>query len=124
MLKYNDNLQKEHKTKNFTQTIISVSKRKVWLIQDGRGVSESYTNLLQDQSGITTKLQRNHLEKPTELQLARSFTTMDRQKKTLQHNVTGREWGGDMRGLPVLPWVAVEVGYYSGQGVPPEKCGM
>ena len=35
-------------------------------IQDGRGVSGIYTNLLPRQFGIMAKLQRNHPEKPTE----------------------------------------------------------
>ena len=46
--------------------------------------------------------------------------TKDRQKKSLHHNKTSREYGGGIRGLAGLPWVAVEVpeGYFSGQGVP------
>ena len=43
---------------------------------------------------------------------------MDKQKKQLQHNVTGRECRRDARGLDGLPQVAAEVleGYLSGQG--------
>ena len=42
---------------------------------------------------------------------------MDRQKKPLYHNMTGRECGGE-RWLAGLPWVGAEVskGYFSGQG--------
>ena len=45
---------------------------------------------------------------------------MDRQKKPLYHNVTGRECRGDTRGLAGLPWLAAEVpgGYFRGQGLP------
>ena len=51
---------------------------------------------------------------------------MDRQKEPLHHNETGMECGGGMRGLARLPEVTAEVpeGYFSGQGVPPEKCGV
>ena len=52
--------------------------------------------------------------------------TTDRQKKPLHHNVTGREYKGDMRELAGLPQGAAEVleGYFSGQGVPPKKSGV
>ena len=87
-------------------------------IQDGRGVSGIYTNLLPRQFGIMAKLQRNHPEKPTEHQLER------RQKKPLHHNETGRECGGGERGLAVLPWPTAEVleGYFSGLELSYEKC--
>ena len=51
---------------------------------------------------------------------------MDRQKKQLQHNMTGRECGGDTRGIAGCPWAAGEVleGYLSSQEVPPEKRGV
>ena len=50
--------------------------------------------------------------------------TKDRQKKSLHHNKTSREYGGGIRGLAGLPWVAAEVleGYFSGWGVHSEKC--
>ena len=35
--------------------------------------------------------------------------TKDRQKKSLHHNKTSREYGGGIRGLAGLPWVAAEV---------------
>ena len=55
-----------------------------------------------------------------------SLITLDRQKKQLQHSVTGMEYTGDMRGLAGHPWAAAEVpeGYLSGLGDPPEKCGV
>ena len=51
---------------------------------------------------------------------------MDKEKKTLQHNVTSSGYRGDMRRLLGLPWVAAEVpkGYFSGLGVSPEKSGV
>ena len=51
---------------------------------------------------------------------------MDRQKKPLHHNKTGRECRGGTRGLAELPWVAAEVpeGYVGGQGGPSDVCGM
>ena len=51
---------------------------------------------------------------------------MDRQKNQLQHNVTGRKCGGDVRRLAGLLWAAGEgqEAYFSGQGVLPEKCGV
>ena len=80
----------------------------------------------QDQSGITTKLWRNHLEQTTEQQRERSLITTDRQKKQLEHNLTGRECGGDVRGLAGHPQMAAEIleGYLSNQLDPPEKCGV
>ena len=38
------------------QVLQEKTHRKIMWIQDGRGVSGSYTNLSQDQSGIATKL--------------------------------------------------------------------
>ena len=61
----------------------------------------------QDQSGITTKLWKNHLEQKTEQWRERSLITLDRQKNQLQHNLTGRECGGDSRRLAGHPQVAV-----------------
>ena len=57
--------------------------------------------------------------------MERRLITMDRQKKPFHHE-TGRECRGGMRGLARLPWVRAEVseGYFSGQGVPLEKCGV
>ena len=51
--------------------------------------------------------------------------TTDGQKKTLQHNMTGRECRGDKRGLAGLPEAAAEVleGYFSGQAVPLRSVG-
>ena len=42
--------------------------------------------------------------------------TMDRQKKQLHHNMTGRECRADMKGLAGLPWMAANVPerYFSG----------
>ena len=56
--------------------------------------------------------------------MERSLVTKKRQKKPFHHNETGRECGGGMRRLAGLPWVAAEdpEGYFSSQGVPPEKC--
>ena len=48
------------------------------------------------------------------------------QNKPFHHNKTGRVFGEDARGLAGLPWVTAEdlEGYFSGQEVPPEKCGV
>ena len=50
--------------------------------------------------------------------------TMDRQKKPLHHNETGRKCRGFTRELAGLPWEAAKVleGYFSSQGDPLEKC--
>ena len=49
---------------------------------------------------------------------------MDREKNQLQHNGTGRECVGVVRGLTGHPPEAAEVseGYLSSQLDPPEKC--
>ena len=62
----------------------------------------------QDQTGITTKLQKNHPEEPTEHQPQGSLITKDLWKKNNHHNETGRKCGG-ARGLSGLPWTAAEV---------------
>ena len=51
---------------------------------------------------------------------------MDRKKKSLYHNVTGRECGGSVRGLAELPWAVAEMPeeYFSGWVVPSEKRGV
>ena len=51
---------------------------------------------------------------------------MDRLKKPLQGNETGRECEGSMKGLAGLPWAAPKVpeGYFTGRGIPPEECGV
>ena len=58
--------------------------------------------------------------------MERSLITMDKQKKPLHQNETGRECRGGARGLAGLPWVATEVteGYFSDQGFSSEKCGV
>ena len=58
--------------------------------------------------------------------MERSLTTIDGQNKPLQQSVTGREYRVEVRGLAGLPQVAAEVpvGYLSGQGIAPEKCGV
>ena len=50
---------------------------------------------------------------------------MDRQKKTFQHNLTGRECRGDMRGLAGIPWVAGKMpkGYVSDWSVLMRRMG-
>ena len=50
---------------------------------------------------------------------------METQKKPLHHKDSDRECRGGTRGLTGLLQVAAEVleGYFSGQGVPLEKCG-
>ena len=50
---------------------------------------------------------------------------MDREKKPLHHNESGREHGGGVRGLSGLPWVAAKVlqGYFSSLGVSLRKMG-
>ena len=50
---------------------------------------------------------------------------MDRQKKWLHQNKTGRERGGGARGLAGLPWEAAEVpeGYRSSWGFPLRRVG-
>ena len=53
----------------------------------------------QDQSGITTKLWKNHPQQTTEQQQERSFITSERRKNQLQHILTGRECGRDAKGL-------------------------
>ena len=80
----------------------------------------------QDQSGITTKLWRNHPEQTTEQQQERGLITSDRQQNQLQHNLIDRESGRDVRGLPGQPKVAAEAleGYLSGWLDPPEECGV
>ena len=80
----------------------------------------------QDQSGIATKLWRNHPERTTKQQLERILITTDRQKNQLQYNLTGRKCGGAARGLLGHPQEAAEVpeGHLSGQREPPEKCGV
>ena len=77
----------------------------------------------QNQSGITTKLQRDHPEESTKLQC---LITKHRQKKPLHHNKTDRQGRASARGLVGLPQEAAEVPeeYFSGWGVPPEKCGV
>ena len=64
----------------------------------------------QNQSGITTKLWRNHLEQTTEQYQERSPITLDRQKNQLQHNLTGKECGGASRRLAGHPQVAESEG--------------
>ena len=80
----------------------------------------------QDQSGITTKLWRSHLEQRTEQYRVRNLITMEGQKKQLWHNLTDRESGRDAIGLADRPQEADEVleGYLSSQLDPPEKCGV
>ena len=58
--------------------------------------------------------------------MERNLKTKDRQKKLLDPNVTGKECEGNMRGLNGLPWAEAKVleGYFSGHGVPPEKCDL
>ena len=58
--------------------------------------------------------------------MERSIITMDRQKKTLHHDVNARKCRGGARGLAGLPCMAPEVleGYFSDQGVPIENCGV
>ena len=58
--------------------------------------------------------------------LERSFTTTDRQKKPLHHNLTGRECRGGTRGLAGLPQAAPEVleGYLAARGLPWEMRGL
>ena len=53
----------------------------------------------QDQSGITTKLWRNHPEQTTEQYTERSLRISDRQKNQLQYNLTGKECSGDLSRL-------------------------
>ena len=64
-------LRKENLIHECTLALTRVSKKETDLInntlqvqeiQDGSGVSGSYTNLPQDQTGITTKLQKEHPE--------------------------------------------------------------
>ena len=64
----------------------------------------------QDQSGITTKLWRNHPEQTIERWQERSLITSDRQNNQLRHNLTGRECGGDVSGLAGCPQAAALVG--------------
>ena len=58
--------------------------------------------------------------------MEKSLITKIRQKKPLHHNMTGRQCRGSMKGLAGLLLVAAEVPeeYVSGQGVPPERCGI
>ena len=46
---------------------------------------------------------------------------MDRQKKTLQYNMIGRENRRDVRGLAELVVAEVPEGYFSSPGIPPEE---
>ena len=50
----------------------------------------------------------------------------NKKKDQLQHNVTDRECGTDMRRLVEHPQAAAEApeGYLSSQLEPPEKCGL
>ena len=50
---------------------------------------------------------------------------MNRQKKPLHHNVVGRECR-DVRGMAGFPCMATEYleVEFSGQDIPPEKCGV
>ena len=53
----------------------------------------------QGQSGITTQLWKKHPEQTTEPEQDRSRITSDRQKNKLWHNLSVKEYGGDLRGL-------------------------
>ena len=56
--------------------------------------------------------------------MERSLITTDRWKKPLHK--TGRDWGGGVRRLAEISWVAAKVleEYFSGWGFSPEKCGV
>lgn len=60
----------------------------------------------QNQTGITTKIQKNHPDQPTEEQLEKSLITKDLRRGS--HIEMDRKCGGT-RGLAGLPQVAAEV---------------
>ena len=57
--------------------------------------------------------------------MQRNLIAKDREQTPLHHKI-GTECREGARGLAVLPWEVAEVpeGYFSSQGVSPEKCGV